>query len=235
MARILLLETATEVCSVALSVDGTIVASAEKTEGFRHSELVTLYVDQVIREWDSGVELLDAVCVCRGPGSYTGLRIGVSVAKGMCYALDIPLLSVSTLNAMASNMAFRTRGEELSGNAPPLLCPMIDARRMEVYTALFDNQGNQLSEITAAIIGEDSFADSLATQKVWFFGNGASKCQAVIRHPNAIFPGEVLASARFMSSLAEERFNNNAFENVSYFEPFYLKDFVATVPKNKVF
>ncbi len=235
MARILLLETATEVCSAALSVDGEVVAFAEKTEGFRHSEMLTLLIEQLLKEQGWPAERLEAVCTSRGPGSYTGLRIGVSVAKGLCYALNIPLLAVSSLNAMAIHMADTMITDERPDNGPVLLCPMLDARRMEVYTAMFDQKGHPLSEITAQIIGEQSFADELSAGPVVFFGNGASKCREVIHHPNARFPEDIKASARFMSTLAEERFNKNMVEDVSYFEPFYLKDFVATIPKNKVF
>lgn len=235
MARILLLETATEVCSAALSVDGEVVAFAEKTEGFRHSEMLTLLIDELLKEqgWPAG--RLEAVCTSRGPGSYTGLRIGVSVAKGICYALNIPLLAVSSLNAMAIHMAGKIITDVNSDNKPVWLCPMLDARRMEVYTALFDRTGNPLSEITAQIVGGQSYADELSAGKVFFFGNGASKCREVIHHPNARFPEDIKASARFMSTLAEERFNKNMVEDVSYFEPFYLKDFIATMPRNKVF
>lgn len=260
MAKILILETATEVCSVALSVGGEIVAFEENGEGARHSELLTLFVEKVLAGAAMKASDLNAVCVSRGPGSYTGLRIGVSAAKGLCYALQIPLLAVSTLNAMAAHAVdivassasiTASSGTDITSagddNVPPgsvtafpgkpeypLLCPMLDARRMEVYTALFDTRGNQISDISAMIICKDSFQTELDRGKVFFFGNGASKCREVITHPNARFIDDFHASARFMSLLAQERFDNEVFESVPYFEPFYLKDFIATIPKNKV-
>lgn len=267
MAKILILETATEVCSVALSVGGEVVAFEENGEGARHSGLLTLFVEKVLAGAAMKASDLNAVCVSRGPGSYTGLRIGVSAAKGLCYALQIPLLAVSTLNAMAahavgvvassgnitvtSGTVIASEGEDnvsagdviaSSGEVvpssgekeSPLLCPMLDARRMEVYTALFDARGNQISDISAMIIGKDSFLTEMDRGEVFFFGNGASKCREVITHPNARFIDDFHASARFMSILAQERFDNEVFESVPYFEPFYLKDFIATIPKNKV-
>jgi tRNA threonylcarbamoyladenosine biosynthesis protein TsaB len=233
MATILLLETATEVCSVALAIDGKVAGFRENREGFSHAELVTVYAGQLLS--DVGLEMtnLDAVCCSRGPGSYTGLRIGTSVAKGICYAMNIPLLAVGTLHAMAFQSAME---EEKRALTPGLrFCPMLDARRMEVYTALFDGKGNPLGEISAMVINQDSFAAELNEGPLRFLGNGAHKCKSVLSHPNALFVDDFHASARFMSFLAEERFNKKHVEDVSYFEPFYLKDFMATVPKNKIF
>lgn len=235
MAKILLLETATEVCSVALAVDGEVAAFAESKDGFRHAEQLTLFAEQVLRASQLTTRDLDAVCVSRGPGSYTGLRIGVSTAKGLCYALGIPLLAVSTLEAMASHVASSKDAGWLLPEGDPYLCPMLDARRMEVYYALYDLQGRQMNEVAARVIDGQSFEEILSERKVVFFGNGAAKCQSVITSPNALFIPDVQASARFMSKIAQEQYNKNAGEDVSYFEPYYLKDFMATVPRNKVF
>jgi len=235
MAKLLLIETATEVCSAALSVNGEVVAFREKTEGFRHSELLTVFIGQLFQETGIAVNQLDAVCVSRGPGSYTGLRIGVSVAKGICFALNIPMIAISTLSSMACYTARNIDNLTDTGTSDFLLCPMLDARRMEIYTALFDRTGHQLNEIAARIIQGNSFSGELEKGRVIFFGNGASKCREIIKSQNALFLEGIFASARFMSVLAEESYNKKQFENVAYFEPFYLKDFIATVPKNKVF
>jgi tRNA threonylcarbamoyladenosine biosynthesis protein TsaB len=234
MARILLLDTATEVCSAALSENDEIVSFREKSDGFRHSELLTIFIGELLPEAGWSVSQLDAVCVSRGPGSYTGLRIGVSVAKGMCYGLDIPLIAISSLHSMADHVALNIHSRKDSDNSGILLCPMLDARRMEIYTALFDLSGKQITGIKAEIIHDHSFSEELNSCKVFFFGNGAQKCKSIIRHPDAHFIDDINASARFMSRIACDSFKNKKFENVAYFEPFYLKDFVATVPKNKV-
>jgi len=235
MTTILLLETATEVCSAAISRDGRILAARETIEGYNHSEKLTVFIEELMRENNIPMTNLNAVCVSRGPGSYTGLRIGVSVAKGICYALNKPLISVGTLDALAHQMAHHPQDYELTINSTTLLCPMIDARRMEVYTALYDCFGTPITGIEARIIDENSYAPELESKEVIFFGNGAAKCKLTLNHPNARFPGEVHASARFMSVLAYNRYNWHEFEDVAYFEPFYLKDFVATIPKNKLF
>jgi tRNA threonylcarbamoyladenosine biosynthesis protein TsaB len=233
MANILLIETATEVCSAALSVDGKVVSCRENREGFRHSELLTVFTGELLDEAGMKPHQLDAVCVSKGPGSYTGLRIGVSAAKGICYALGIPIIGVSTLDSLALYIS-----RQLTPDHPAektLLCPMLDARRMEVYTALYNHAGQAVTGISAQIIHENSFEAAFSENKVLFFGNGASKCKAVIKSPNACFIEDIHASARFMTEIAEDCYNKKRWENVAYFEPFYLKDFVPTVPKNKVF
>jgi tRNA threonylcarbamoyladenosine biosynthesis protein TsaB len=234
MARILLLDTATEVCSAALSENGAVLSFKEKSDGFRHSELLTIFIGELLHETGWSVNQLDAVCVSRGPGSYTGLRIGVSVAKGLCYGLNIPLIAVSSLHSMADHVAQNMLSWHSSGNAGVRLCPMLDARRMEIYTALFDISGKQVTGIKAEIIHEHSFSGELTSGKVFFFGNGSLKCKSIIKHPDAHFIEDITASARFMSGIARDCYNNKEFENIAYFEPFYLKDFVATVPKNKI-
>lgn len=236
MALILNIETATEVCSVNLARDGEVVTERESLEGLNHSKLLTVFIDEILSESNIKPAELDAVAVSKGPGSYTGLRIGVSVAKGLCYALDIPLISVGTIEAMGKYAA-ENRKQYLpegvnAGNV--LFCPMIDARRMEVYTALYNAEGENIEPVSAKIIDKDSFSEYLNRQPVLFFGNGAEKCKTAITHPNALFYGPLGASARFMINLTEMKFNKKIFEDVAYFEPFYLKDFVATIPKNKV-
>ena len=188
-------------------------------------------MDEVLKESKLHPDHLDAVCVASGPGSYTGLRIGVSAAKGLCYGSNIPLLAVSALESMAhwARVEFSEQLTDVS-----FLRPMIDARRMEVYTQLFDASLKQLQPISAEIIDASSFASELAKGKVAFFGDGAAKCKEVINHPNAVFLDSFNPSARGMIALAEAKFATKQFEDVAYFEPYYLKDFVAGKPK-KVF
>jgi tRNA threonylcarbamoyladenosine biosynthesis protein TsaB len=236
MATILNIETATEVCSVNLARDGEILAEKDSVEGLNHSRLLTVFIEEIFRENNFNPTQLDAVAVSKGPGSYTGLRIGVSVAKGLCYSLGIPLIAFGTLDAIgkyaAQNRQDFIQGFENAENV--LFCPMIDARRMEVYTALFNSKGENVEPVSAKIIDEKSFREHLNHHPVLFFGNGAEKCKSALTHSNAVFLGPLKASARFMIKLAEEKYNNSEFEDVAYFEPFYLKNFIATVPKNKV-
>ncbi|WP_167617216.1 tRNA (adenosine(37)-N6)-threonylcarbamoyltransferase complex dimerization subunit type 1 TsaB [Maribellus sediminis] len=235
MAVILNIETSTEVCSVTLAKDGKTVFEKESTEGLNHSQLLTVFIEDLFKSNNFSFKDLDAVAVSKGPGSYTGLRIGVSVAKGLCYGLNIPLISVGSIDSMGHHVALHAEEfYSLSANSGLLFCPMIDARRMEVYTALFDTSGDAITPVTAEIIDENSFADQLETNKILFFGNGAEKCRSKISHANALFEGPSRTSAWFMQLLAENKYNKREFENVAYFEPFYLKDFVATIPKNKV-
>ena len=235
MAVILNIETSTEVCSVALAKDGLLLFEKESREGLSHSELLTVFIQELFAENNFDIKNIDAVAVSKGPGSYTGLRIGVSVAKGLCYALDIPLISVGSLDAM-SDFVVKNRQNFVaeSGEEVLLFCPMIDARRMEVYMALYNSCGETIQPVTAQIIDENSFTDEFWKHKILFFGNGAEKCKTQLTHPNALFGGPLKTSARFMLFLAEEKYNKMKFEDVAYFEPFYLKDFVATIPKNKV-
>lgn len=227
MALILNIDSSTDVCSVALVRDGEVVASRENDEGFNHSVLLGVYADEVLRECGVSAGELDAVAVSMGPGSYTGLRIGVSLAKGICFGAGKPLIAVSTLEALARFVADR-EGEEA------LYCPMIDARRMEVYTAVYDREGRVVRDIHAEVLDENAFADLLAAHKMYFFGNGSDKVKEVICHPNAVFVPDITTSAVNMAGIAEQKFADGMFEDVAYFEPFYLKDFVATVPKRKV-
>lgn len=232
MPTILHIESATLTCSVALSRDGELLSLKEThDQSYSHSEKLVVYIDEAIKQAGLKPSDLGAVCVSKGPGSYTGLRIGVSAAKGLCYGLGIPLLSVGSLESMA-HWAKAEFSEELTDVS--FLCPMIDARRMEVYTQLFDASLRETEPISAVIINENSFASELEKGKVAFFGDGASKCKQVINHPNAVFLDGFNPSARGMIDLAELKFAEKQLEDVAYFEPYYLKDFVAGKPK-KVF
>lgn len=224
MSYILQIETATTVCSVALSKDGETVAVKQINERNIHAEVITLFIDELLKNAGIGYNQLDAVAVSSGPGSYTGLRIGVSTAKGLCFALDKPLIAVETLEAMADGVVKELR---LTGS-DTLLCPMIDARRMEVYTAIFYTNGQRVKPTMAEIIDGNSFSDLLIDHKILFFGDGAPKCQAVLgSNPNAQFVNEISNSAAYLTKKANEKFSAGDFEDVAYFEPFYLKDFIA--------
>ena len=228
MAFILSLETATTMCSVALGKDGKVIAFKERNEGFTHSENLTLFIQEVLADAKVELKQLDAIAVSKGPGSYTGLRIGVSTAKGLCYGLERPLISISTLYSMFNEMKRQTTNDK----PQTLFCPMLDARRMEVYCAVYDMQGNVVKEISADIINENSFAELLNENKIIFFGDGAAKCkEAMSYHDHAIFVDNIFPSAKAMVTLAEEKFSKKDFEDVAYFEPFYLKDFVGTTKK----
>lgn len=229
MAIILNIETSTQVCSASVAKNGEVLAMRESFEDRSHASLLTVFINELFDELNIDAESLDAVSISEGPGSYTGLRIGVSVAKGLCYAKNIPLIAVSTLQAMALMAS-----EKVTENNV-LFCSMIDARRMEVYSSLFNKNMEQVRETLAEIIDETSFSVQLEKQKIVFYGNGADKCKDMITHPNASFLAEIHPSAKYMAKLSQQAFNNKQFKDVAYFEPFYLKDFVATTPKKKVF
>lgn len=232
MAKILNIETATTACSASLGVDGRSLALKEINSGYTHAENLTVFIDDVLKEANLSIKDLDAVCVSKGPGSYTGLRIGVSTAKGLCFAADKPLLAVNTLQALAFQIADKLRNKELSIKVSDLnsilLCPMIDARRMEVYTAVY-NMGNEtIKEVSAIVMDEHSLKEFTKKNTVLFFGDGAAKCADLFKEePNAIFLEDVFPSAKYLAPLAEKAFNENQIENTAYFEPFYLKDFVG--------
>lgn len=231
MTRILLIETATRVCSVGLvSESGIISIREDKSIQYSHSSRLTDFIQECIQDAGIAFTDLDAVAVSMGPGSYTGLRIGVSAAKGLCYALDIPLLAVNTLQALAEVAVNSPKAHD---EKPEFLVPMIDARRMEVYSAVFDNSAGLLRETMAEIIDEKSFDHYLQQGKVLFFGDGASKCSAVIKHPNAVITDDIFPGVGGLHKAAMEKFSKGEFENTAYFEPFYLKDFVAGKPRIK--
>ncbi|MGE5393501.1 MAG: tRNA (adenosine(37)-N6)-threonylcarbamoyltransferase complex dimerization subunit type 1 TsaB [Candidatus Saccharibacteria bacterium] len=234
MAAILLIETSTEICSVALTVDGLLTDVIESGEGQNHARLVTVFAQEILRRNHVKVEELVAVAVSKGPGSYTGLRIGVSTAKGICYARQIPLIAIGTLEAMAHYVIKNRKYYSVPEDIPALFCPMIDARRMEVFSMLFDQKGAVVHPIDAIIVDEAFLAGKLIDHQVVFFGNGSEKCRKVIQSPNALFLSNMEASAKHMNDLAWQLYNKKQFEDVAYFEPFYLKDFVATVSKKNI-
>lgn len=228
MALILNIETATEVCSVALASDGKVVAFKEEPEGRNHALLLTSFIEECMKQAGVAFSELDAIAVSKGPGSFTGLRIGVSTAKGLCYALDKPLISVNSLQSMAVVAMEKNKFPEAK-----LFCPMIDARRMEVYTALFNCKGELVAETSAQIIDNKSFGAFLDTNKVLFFGDGMQKCRELLNSSeNALFLDENTNSAFGMVHFSENSYKNGQFESTAYFEPFYLKDFyVARQPE----
>ena len=230
MACILHIETSTDVCSVALSEDGAVLFSKEDFNGPQHAVTLGVFIDEVLSMADSHAKPIDAVAVSCGPGSYTGLRIGASMAKGICYGRNIPLIALPTLKVLSVPILLM---DELPEDA--LLCPMIDARRMEVYSAIYDRALNPVKEVSADIIDGDSYAEYLNNHPVYFFGNGANKCKEVIKHANARFIDDIQPLARWMFPLADRQFWDKEFQDVAYFEPFYLKEFVATVSKKKLF
>ena len=237
MAVLLLIETSTRVCSVGLAIDGRLQAIREDhSEQYSHSSLLTVFMDEVIREAGLSPDKISAVAVSGGPGSYTGLRIGVSAAKGFCYALDIPMIAVDTMEAMATYAleVIGTRGDMLSPVAiEGLLCPMIDARRMEVYHAVFGSDLSPIEPTVARVIDSDTFSNLLEEHKMFFFGDGAHKCREVIQSPNAFFVDGIFNSVAGMVQPAFKKYRAGDFVDLAYYEPFYLKDFVAGKPKVK--
>lgn len=227
MSCILHIETSTSACSVALSQDGEVVFKKEDLNGPQHNIVLGVYVDEALSMADSHAMPLDAVAVSCGPGSYTGLRIGVSMAKGICYGRNLKLIGLPTLKVLCVPVLLYH--DELPENA--LLCPMIDARRMEVYAALYDRALQEVRPIAADIVDADSYRDYLDKGPVYFFGNGSEKCKETINHPNAHFIDGIRPLARHMVPLAEKAIAEEKFEDVAYFEPFYLKEFVAGTPK----
>ncbi|MDR0988434.1 MAG: tRNA (adenosine(37)-N6)-threonylcarbamoyltransferase complex dimerization subunit type 1 TsaB [Prevotellaceae bacterium] len=230
MSRILHIETSTSACSVAISEEGQNIFTKEQLEGPSNaSVLLGLFVDEALSFADSHAMPIDAVAVSCGPGSYTGLRIGVSMAKGICYGRNIPLIGIPTLKIQCVPVLLYH--DELPDDA--LLCPMIDARRMEVYAAVYDRSLQTVRDTGADLVDESSYQDYLSHHPVYFFGDGAHKCKEKLAHlPNAHFIDDIRPLASMMSPLAEKALAEQAFEDVAYFEPFYLKAFVATRPKS---
>ncbi len=228
MSCILHIETSTRVCSVAVSQWSAVIHAEEDREGPNHAVRCGEMVEAALSFAESHAIPLDAVCVSEGPGSYTGLRIGFSMAKGVAYGRGVPLLTVPTLEVLCVPVLLYN--EEIEDNA--LLAPMIDARRMEVYTAVYTRALKPVREVSAVVVTEDSFRDLLDQRPVYFFGDGAAKCQSVIRHPNARFLSDIHPLARHMCPLAERCIAQGKTADVAYSEPFYLKEFQATVPKN---
>lgn len=223
------METSTSLCSVALAMDGEVIFSKESHDGPSHASLLGVYVEEALDAAKAGNHSIDAVAVSCGPGSYTGLRIGVSMAKGLCFGYGIPLIGIRTLDLLASE-AIRHEG----GATDRLYCAMMDARRMEVYAAIYDANLSALRPAAADVVDGQTYADFLAKGPVCFFGNGAGKCASVIDSPNASFIEGIEPLASAMAPLAEKAYAASRFEDVAYFEPFYLKEFQATIAKNKV-
>lgn len=236
MSLILCIETGTDICSVGIARDGELLSLRESDEGRDHARKVALFVDELLRETGVAPEDLDAVAVGKGPGSYTGLRIGVSFAKGLCYGLGKPLLAVGSLDALTevAREDYEAGILDVAGWEKARLCPMVDARRMEVYAQVFDAGGRPLTEVTAEVVGEGSFAGYRGDAEHPFviFGNGAAKCASVL--PDAVAVN-VAPSARGLARPAQRAFEEGRFEDPAYFEPFYLKDFVVTTSKKRLF
>ena len=233
MSLILCIETGTDICSVGVARDGELVSLRESDEGRDHAKKVGVFVDELLRETGISPDELDAVAVGMGPGSYTGLRIGVSFAKGLCYGLGIPLVAVGSLDAMAA-VAIEDYDAgilDVDNWENAVLCPMVDARRMEVYTRLFDAKGNALSDVTAEVVTELTFADVRRERQLVMFGNGAAKCREVLHDATYI---NITPSARGLARLAEQRLSAGQIEDIAYFEPFYLKDFIVIPSKKKL-
>ena len=231
MSCILHIETSTNVCSVALSHNGECITENVDRNGPSHAKVLPLFVEEVLSFADSHAIPLDAVAVSSGPGSYTGLRIGVSAAKGVCYARDVKLVSVPTLQLLCvPTLLFN---EEMPDDA--LICPMIDARRMEVYSAVYTRGLREVRGTQADIVDENTYLEYLEKGPVYFLGNGSAKCKEVINHPNAHFIDNAVPLATYMMPLAEKALALGKTEDVAYYEPFYLKDFVAGTPKKSVF
>lgn len=226
MGKLILgIETATKMCSVAISDGKNLLALKEEGGEYSHAEKLNGFIKDCLMKAGINLQHIDVIAVSKGPGSYTGLRIGVSTAKGLCYSLNKPLVSVDTLQAMALKM-------QVEPVRFDLYAPMIDARRMEVYTALYNTKNEKVKDVEAKIIDENSFAEELSAKQIAFFGDGAEKCKTVLaQNSNAIFNKEISPSAQFINQVALQKLNNDDFEDVAYFEPYYLKDFVATTAK----
>ncbi|MCH5334690.1 MAG: tRNA (adenosine(37)-N6)-threonylcarbamoyltransferase complex dimerization subunit type 1 TsaB [Alistipes sp.] len=235
MSLILCIETGTDICSVGLARDGELISLRESAEGRDHARKTAVFVDELLSQTGVSPDELDAVAVGKGPGSYTGLRIGVSFAKGLCYGLDIPLVAPGSLDALAevAREDYEAGIIDVDGWDDAILCPMVDARRMEVYTQLFDTAGNPLTEVSAEIVTADSFAESRRSGRQFvIFGNGAAKCADLLAGASLV---SVAPSARGLARLAQRALDEGRTEDIAYFEPFYLKDFVVTASKKKLF
>ena len=234
MATILCIETGTDICSVGIARDGEIVSMLESDEGRDHARKVGVFVDELLRTTGVAPDEIDAVAVGKGPGSYTGLRIGVSFAKGLCYGLQKPLIAVGSLDAMTAvaREDYKAGIVDVDNWEQARLCPMVDARRMEVYAQVFDSAGAPLTEVAAEIVTDESFAEWRKDGDFVIFGNGAAKCTEVLTDAILV---NVTPSVRGIAPLAQKAFDEGNFEDIAYFEPFYLKDFVVTASKKKLF
>ncbi len=228
---ILYIETSTTVCSAAASENGKCLIQKINNEGMNHARLINTFIDEILQFLKAEGKTIDAIALSQGPGSYTGIRIGTATAKGLCYGFDIPLIAVDTLRIIAT-AAQSTQGSAIENDA--LLCPMIDARRMEVYDEVYNSSLETIVPIQPHIIDETAFDELLDTHKIYFFGDGASKCRDTITHSNATFVDNIYPEAQYMIALAEEKYQNKQFEDIAYFDPLYLKEFQATTPKKQL-
>jgi len=234
MSIILHIETATSICSVSLAKNGSLIEGTlkETNEQKSHAAELTVFIEEIVK--NAGVQFsdIDAVAVSQGPGSYTGLRIGVSTAKGLCYGLSIPMIAISTIDMLAKGMKNAIEPQKNETNI--LFCPMVDARRMEVYTAMYNIDLQKVIPIEAEIFESQKYQKLLETHIIYFAGDGAKKCYEQLQHHNARLLPNVFCSSAYMSEMAYDKYIKKGFEDVAYFEPFYLKDFVAGVSKNSV-
>ncbi|MCD6332883.1 MAG: tRNA (adenosine(37)-N6)-threonylcarbamoyltransferase complex dimerization subunit type 1 TsaB [Bacteroidales bacterium] len=231
MIRLLHIETATPVCSVALSLDGEVFEELSSGEEQNHATHLTVFIQKMLDKHGLSVSNLDGISLSMGPGSYTGLRIGASVAKGLSFGSDKPVIGVGTLHALTAGLLSKYKTDLPDENS--LLCPMLDARRDEVYSALFDQHMKELQPVKAEILTPDSYQQLLTRNRICFFGSGSVKAKRILPHQNAFFDYEIFPAARHQASLAYLDFQKKKFLNVAYFEPDYLKAFIATRPKNK--
>jgi tRNA threonylcarbamoyladenosine biosynthesis protein TsaB len=230
---IICLETATNLCSVALCDSAGVISLRESNESKSHAFMLTVYIQEILREQGIKARDLEAIAVSKGPGSYTGLRIGVSVAKGIAYGASIPLIGIETTLSMFWGISVtRHLIPDIDGNS--LFCPMLDARRMEVYYAIYDSKGNKIKDISAEIINKDSFLNFPESQKIIFFGDGAKKCRDVIDRQNAFFAVDFTISAAYMHRPVFQALKDHYYEDVAYFEPLYLKDFITSKPRKNI-
>jgi tRNA threonylcarbamoyladenosine biosynthesis protein TsaB len=229
---ILCLETVTPVCSVALCDRTGLIMFRESRENKSHSTLLTIFIEELLKESGVRAAELEAVAVSKGPGSYTGLRIGVSVAKGIAYGASVPLIGIDTTRSMFNGVI--TSNEKYGVNSTSLFCPMIDAKRMEVYYSIFDSKGTVIKKTSAEVVNEKSFSEIPESVKIVFFGDGAGKCRDMIGHKNSFFDNDFMISAAYMYKTVFEEFNAGRFEDVAYFEPFYLKNFITTTQRKNI-
>lgn len=233
MNYILHIESSTSVCSVSLAKDGKLIDSRIHFDGQNHAKLIGVYIDELFEKNKINASNLSAIAISEGPGSYTGLRIGTSHAKGMCYAQQIPLIAINPLQTLCAQ-ALSKENTHINKPESAVYIALMDARRMEVYTASFNNKCEQLTPVSSLIIDSESFLTEYADQEIVLFGNGAAKCQDVITHRNVKYISDIYCSAEDMCQLAYEAFQKEDFVDVAYFEPFYLKDFIAGTPKKSV-
>ena len=227
------LETATDICSVALCDNAGVVYLRESSDSKSHAALLTLFIEDILKEAGIVIKNLEAIAVSKGPGSYTGLRIGVSVAKGIAYAASLPIIGVGTTLSMFWGFA-KKRQEDKMFDENAWFCPMIDARRLEVYYSIFDSVGNSIKPVSAEIINESSFSNIPESKKIILFGDGAAKCKPLINRENVFYDDDFRTSAAHMHIPVLQALKNRRFEDVAYFEPFYLKDFITSKPRKNI-